>query len=266
VGDCFLSCCCPPYLVALPILLLPSLSCCCPPYLVAALPILLLSLALSLSRANMAVRFNTVLLAVLVVVIGLLVHFYTLRELGQPSAEARAALLASDHLSRFARLSFGVTRYRIYSVEALAGQGLVDQGTLRRHQERFGSASGHSSAVTPELVVLVHGYALSSDLMHQLAVDLVRHWSTTAAAKPIKVLTYDLYGRGYSDAPKEPSTDALYTSQLAELLVRERRRSRFARVANNQTRSVAPSRSRSIDLSITHERQITAAVASQVTH
>ncbi|KAH7105979.1 alpha/beta-hydrolase [Auriculariales sp. MPI-PUGE-AT-0066] len=59
-------------------------------------------------------------------------------------------------------------------------------------------------------VVLVHGLSIPSPVWKPVAEDLVK--------RGYQVLLYDIYGRGYSDAPNVPYTPALYTTQLALLM------------------------------------------------
>ncbi|KAI0682612.1 alpha/beta-hydrolase [Earliella scabrosa] len=59
-------------------------------------------------------------------------------------------------------------------------------------------------------VVLIHGLSVPSIIWKDVAPQL--------AAKGFRVLLYDLYGRGYSDAPHTTYDVNLYTTQLALLL------------------------------------------------
>ncbi|PAV21475.1 alpha beta-hydrolase [Pyrrhoderma noxium] len=61
-----------------------------------------------------------------------------------------------------------------------------------------------------EKVVLVHGLSIPAIIWKDVAPQL--------AAKGFRVLVYDLYGRGYSDAPQVPYNAGLYTTQLALLM------------------------------------------------
>ncbi|KLO08642.1 alpha/beta-hydrolase [Schizopora paradoxa] len=61
-----------------------------------------------------------------------------------------------------------------------------------------------------EKVVLVHGFSVPSIIWRDVAPQL--------ASKGFRVLVYDLYGRGYSDAPWLPYDASLYTTQLALLM------------------------------------------------
>ena len=60
-------------------------------------------------------------------------------------------------------------------------------------------------------VVLVHGMTPPAIVYKPLADALVK--------KGYRVLSYDLYGRGYSDAPDVKYNEALYVSQLSSLLL-----------------------------------------------
>ncbi|KAF9480153.1 alpha/beta-hydrolase [Pholiota conissans] len=59
-------------------------------------------------------------------------------------------------------------------------------------------------------VVLIHGLSIPAIIWKDVAPTLV--------ARGYRVLLYDLYGRGYSDAPTTPYTASLYTTQLAFLM------------------------------------------------
>lgn len=58
-------------------------------------------------------------------------------------------------------------------------------------------------------VVLVHGMGFPCTIFRSLALLLVE--------KGYRILTYDLFGRGYSDMPSANSCESLYVSQLASL-------------------------------------------------
>ncbi|EJD43208.1 alpha/beta-hydrolase [Auricularia subglabra TFB-10046 SS5] len=59
-------------------------------------------------------------------------------------------------------------------------------------------------------VVLVHGLSIPSLVWRKIVHGLVQ--------RGFQVLVFDLFGRGYTDAPDVPYTAALYTTQLALLL------------------------------------------------
>ncbi|CAL1699947.1 unnamed protein product [Somion occarium] len=59
-------------------------------------------------------------------------------------------------------------------------------------------------------VVLIHGLSVPAIIWKDIAPQL--------AARGFRVLLYDLYGRGYSDAPQTTYDTALYVTQLALLL------------------------------------------------
>ncbi|EJD43215.1 alpha/beta-hydrolase [Auricularia subglabra TFB-10046 SS5] len=59
-------------------------------------------------------------------------------------------------------------------------------------------------------VVLIHGLSIPSLVWRKVVHGLVQ--------RGYQVLVYDLFGRGYTDAPNVPYTPALYTTQLALLL------------------------------------------------
>ncbi|MBE9636085.1 alpha/beta fold hydrolase [Salipiger mangrovisoli] len=78
---------------------------------------------------------------------------------------------------------------------------------------RLSQGDTHYSLTGPEggdLVVCIHGLTASSVVFKALARHL--------AAQGKRVLTYDLYGRGYSDRPRAIQTPAFLTRQLHELL------------------------------------------------
>lgn len=70
------------------------------------------------------------------------------------------------------------------------------------HYERTGSSSG-------PLVIMLHGYSLSSHLWERNASSLSR--------AGFDVVRYDFYGRGYSDRPDTKHDPKLYIDQLIEL-------------------------------------------------
>ncbi|WP_407494397.1 alpha/beta fold hydrolase [Pseudooceanicola sp. MF1-13] len=80
----------------------------------------------------------------------------------------------------FAELSQGVTHYRWFGFE------------------------------TGPVAVCVHGLTTPGFVWDDIAQGLV--------AKGYRVLTYDLYGRGYSDRPDGPQADAFFIRQLEDLL------------------------------------------------
>ncbi|KDR84352.1 hypothetical protein GALMADRAFT_55533 [Galerina marginata CBS 339.88] len=59
-------------------------------------------------------------------------------------------------------------------------------------------------------VVLIHGLSIPAIIWKDVAPSL--------AARGYRVLLYDLYGRGYSDAPQTAYDTTLYTTQLALLM------------------------------------------------
>ncbi|MGR3367439.1 MAG: alpha/beta fold hydrolase [Sagittula sp.] len=63
------------------------------------------------------------------------------------------------------------------------------------------------------VMVCVHGLTTPSYVWLGLARHLV--------AMGFRVLVYDLYGRGYSDAPRSPQTPSFFTRQLEDLLAHE---------------------------------------------
>ncbi len=71
------------------------------------------------------------------------------------------------------------------------------------HFQWYGSENG-------SVVVCIHGLTTPSFVWNSIAPAL--------AAKGYHVLTYDLYGRGYSDRPRGPQDPAFFASQLDALL------------------------------------------------
>ncbi|KZT70247.1 alpha/beta-hydrolase [Daedalea quercina L-15889] len=61
-----------------------------------------------------------------------------------------------------------------------------------------------------ERVVLIHGLSVPSIIWKDVAPQLAKNG--------FRVLLYDLYGRGYSDAPQTSYDNGLYTTQLALLM------------------------------------------------
>ncbi|TDL30083.1 alpha/beta-hydrolase [Rickenella mellea] len=59
-------------------------------------------------------------------------------------------------------------------------------------------------------IVLIHGLSIPALVWKDIAPQLAKNG--------FRVLLYDLYGRGYSDAPQRPYDASLYTTQLALLM------------------------------------------------
>ena len=74
------------------------------------------------------------------------------------------------------------------------------------HYEWFGPKRG-------PIVVCIHGLTTPSIVWGSLSKGL--------ALMGCRVLTYDLYGRGYSDRPRGKQNEAFFTQQLNELLRHE---------------------------------------------
>jgi len=85
---------------------------------------------------------------------------------------------------QFVQLSRGRVRYTLYEPKSPIGKSRV--------------------------VVLVHGFSVSSYIYDPPRKALVE--------AGYRVLTYDNYGRGYTDSPDTPNDGPLFVSQLAELL------------------------------------------------
>jgi len=61
-----------------------------------------------------------------------------------------------------------------------------------------------------EKIILIHGLSIPSLIWKDVA--------PTLASRGYRVLLYDLYGRGYSDAPEITYDASLYATQLALLM------------------------------------------------
>ncbi|KAI7894251.1 Alpha/Beta hydrolase protein [Mucor mucedo] len=99
--------------------------------------------------------------------------------------------------------SLSVKPFHLYSPDFYPNGSYLElpQGTMRYW--KFGNEDGNR-------VVLVHGITTGSSVYDRLARDLANDGH--------HVLVYDLWGRGYSQAPPTVYNEALYTSQLAMLL------------------------------------------------
>ncbi|KAI5120314.1 hypothetical protein M0805_000374 [Coniferiporia weirii] len=93
--------------------------------------------------------------------------------------------------------------WRIYPEDFYDGGGYVSFPFGRVRYWVFGPEDG-------EKVVLIHGLSVPAIIWKDVAPQL--------AARGFRVLVYDLYGRGYSDAPCMPYNAGLYTTQLALLM------------------------------------------------
>jgi pimeloyl-ACP methyl ester carboxylesterase len=107
---------------------------------------------------------------------------------------------------RFIRLSQGRVRYILRGGDSATTTSSGGAGSM--------DSTSTTSPIAPRpVVVLVHGFSIAADIWKQQADHLVSRGFT--------VLSFDNYGRGWSDAP-DPSTTAfdsrLYVGQLAELL------------------------------------------------
>lgn len=103
----------------------------------------------------------------------------------------RTRLKATGEAHEFAPLDAGVTHYRLSEPEAEAA-------------DRFPGA--------PPVVVLIHGF-----------LDPVYQWDAyhrRLTAEGYRVVSYDMFGRGFSDRVPGPYDLDLYTRQIGELLDR----------------------------------------------
>ena len=87
------------------------------------------------------------------------------------------------------------------------GDRLVDLPQGATHAVWSGPADG-------PVVVAIHGLTTPSEVFEPIAERL--------ATRGIRVLRYDLYGRGRSDSAREPETAAFFARQLSDLLEAER--------------------------------------------
>lgn len=90
-------------------------------------------------------------------------------------------------------------------VRALSGRDFVELTEGYVHYELKGPDDG-------ELVVLVHGFSVPSYIWEPTSVGLME--------QGYRVLSFDLYGRGYSDRPKVEYDLDLFVNQLSELTKR----------------------------------------------
>ncbi|KAF8998866.1 Alpha/Beta hydrolase protein [Cyathus striatus] len=93
--------------------------------------------------------------------------------------------------------------WEIYPEDFYDGGGYVTFPWGRVRYWVMGPESG-------EKIVLIHGLSIPAIIWKYVAPSL--------AKKGYRVLVYDLYGRGYSDAPETTYVTALYTTQLALLM------------------------------------------------
>ena len=87
-------------------------------------------------------------------------------------------------------------------IRAMSGRDFVKLSDGYVHFELAGPDEG-------ELVVLVHGFSVPSYIWEPTKFGLVDHG--------YRVLSFDLYGRGYSDRPKIDYDLDLFVNQIAEL-------------------------------------------------
>ncbi|KAJ3087560.1 hypothetical protein HK102_010781 [Quaeritorhiza haematococci] len=92
-----------------------------------------------------------------------------------------------------------------YPEDCWPGSKYIDLPYGKTHYYLLGSENGPK-------VVFVHGITCPA-LGYAPCIDGL-------VAKGYRVLIYDAYGRGYSDSPGTPYSDALYVSQLSSLLQR----------------------------------------------
>ncbi|KAL0569725.1 hypothetical protein V5O48_012240 [Marasmius crinis-equi] len=93
--------------------------------------------------------------------------------------------------------------WSIYPEDFYAGGGYVRFPYGRVRYWLFGPEDGQK-------IVLIHGLSIPAFVWRDVAPGL--------AEKGLRVLVYDLYGRGYSDAPQTTYDTQLYITQLALLM------------------------------------------------
>ncbi|PBK63462.1 alpha/beta-hydrolase [Armillaria solidipes] len=93
--------------------------------------------------------------------------------------------------------------WKIYSEDYYSGGAYVDFPYGRVRYWLLGPETGRK-------IVLIHGLSVPSLIWKDIAPQL--------AARGYRVLMYDLYGRGYTDAPQTTYNTQLYTTQLALLM------------------------------------------------
>ncbi|KZT29514.1 alpha/beta-hydrolase [Neolentinus lepideus HHB14362 ss-1] len=102
-----------------------------------------------------------------------------------------------------ASLPLSSRSWSIYPPDFYEGGDYVDLPYGRVRYWLFGSESGKK-------IVFIHGFSIPSIVWKDVAPQL--------AARGYRVLLFDLYGRGYSDAPQTTYDTALYTTQIALLM------------------------------------------------
>ncbi|EPQ58875.1 alpha/beta-hydrolase [Gloeophyllum trabeum ATCC 11539] len=93
--------------------------------------------------------------------------------------------------------------WSIYPPDFYEGGQYVDLPYGRIRYWVFGPETGKK-------IVFIHGFSIPAIIWKDVAPEL--------AARGFRVLLFDLYGRGYSDAPQTAYDTALYTTQLALLM------------------------------------------------
>lgn len=71
----------------------------------------------------------------------------------------------------------------------------------------------YGSKNSSEIIVFIHGISEYSNLVFHSTAQLL-------VSKGFRVITFDLYGRGYSASPDMKYDDALFVSQLVHLLLK----------------------------------------------
>ena len=116
---------------------------------------------------------------------------------------------------KFIQLSQGKVRYILRGpANGNGSPGAAGEDSDPGQSHSLASASSSSIGIGGDkrtVVVLVHGFSIAADIWKQQADHLV--------AAGYTVLSFDNYGRGWSDAPDNVAYDArLYVAQIAELL------------------------------------------------
>ncbi|KAH8092510.1 alpha/beta-hydrolase [Cristinia sonorae] len=143
--------------------------------------------------SSLGVQCGTITLLILPA-ITILVYFLTV------FPHNPACLVIHPSLSSLSKES---RSWQIYDEDFFQGGAYVSFPYGRVRYWLFGPEEGTR-------IVLIHGLSIPAIIWKDIAPQL--------AARGFRVLLYDLYGRGYSDAPKMTYDTTLYVTQLALLM------------------------------------------------
>ncbi|KAF7984731.1 hypothetical protein HWV62_11666 [Athelia sp. TMB] len=141
---------------------------------------------------------NCISLFLPILLTSLLLLFYTIA-----SFPSSPHTVTTVHHS-LAALPEACISWKIYPEDFYEGGAYV---TLPQGKTRYWIMGPENSG---QKIVLIHGLSIPSMVYKNVAPAL--------ASKGYRVLLYDLYGRGYSDAPQVTYDTALYATQLALLM------------------------------------------------